>query len=108
MELDLFDRGVDYRDFYRDGGGESRLTLRRLLLIVDGLDVFGSRFWAAVNGIDFVPTDVRVQTDIFSMFSEKPHPVRSWREDMRREREKQLKKAAIERAARERARRLNK
>ncbi|WP_198302439.1 hypothetical protein [Corynebacterium stationis] len=69
--------------------------------------MFGSRFWAAVNGIDFVPTDVRVQTDIFGMFSEKPHPVRSWREDLRREREKQLKKAAIERAARERARRLS-
>lgn len=107
MEQDLFDRGVDYRDFYRPAGGESRLTLRRLLLIVDGLDMFGSRFWAAVNGMDFLPTDVRVQTDIFGMFSEKPHYVRTWREDMRREREKQMKKAAIERAARERARRLS-
>lgn len=78
------------------------------MLLVEGLDVWGSRFWAEVNGVDFIPTEVRVQTDIFSMFSEKPHYVRTWREDLRREQEKQMKKAAIERAARERARRLNK
>lgn len=107
MELDLFDRGIDYRDFYRPNGGESRLTLRRLLLIIEGLDIFNSRFWAEVYRFDFVPMDVRVQTDIFSMFSERPHVVRTWREDMRREREKQAKKAAIERAMRERARRLS-
>lgn len=45
MELDLLDRGVDYRDYYRPGGGQSRLTLRRLLLIVEDLDPFESRFW---------------------------------------------------------------
>lgn len=107
MELDLFDRGVDYRDFYRPNGGESRLTLRRLLLLVEGMDVFNSRFWAEVYGFDFVPMDVRVQTDIFGMFSERPHVVRTWREDMRREREKQMKKAAIERAMKRRARLLS-
>lgn len=105
MELDLFDRGIDYRDFYRDGGGKSRLTLRRLLLLVEDLEMFGSRFWAAVHEIDYLPADVRVLTDIFSMFSEKPHYLRTWREDARREREKQLKKAAIERGVRERERR---
>lgn len=46
MELDLFDRGVDYRDYYRPGGGASRLTMRRLLLLVADLDPFASRFWA--------------------------------------------------------------
>lgn len=107
MELDLFDRGVDYRDFYRPNGGESRLTLRRLLLLVEGMDMFDSRFWAEINGFDYIPIDTRVQSDIFGVFAEKPHPVKTWREDMRREREKQLKKAAIERAARERARRLS-
>lgn len=45
MELDLLDRGIDYRDYYRPGGGQSRLTLRRLLLIVEDLDPFESRFW---------------------------------------------------------------
>lgn len=45
MELDLFDRGVDYRDYYRPGGGASRLTMRRLLLLVADLDPFASRFW---------------------------------------------------------------
>lgn len=107
VELDLFDRGVDYRDFYRPNGGESRLTLRRLLLLVEGMDLFDSRFWAEVNGIDFVSADIRIQSDIFGMFAEKPHPMRTWREDMRREREKQAKKLAIERAAKRRARLLN-
>lgn len=107
MELDLFDRGVDYRDFYRPGGGESRLTLRRLLLLVEGMDVFDSRFWAEVNEFDFVAANVRIQSDIFGMFADKPHPMRTWRDDMRREREKAAKKRAIERAMKERARRLN-
>lgn len=83
------------------------MTLRRLLLIIDGMDPFNSRFYAEVNGFDFIPMDTRVQTDIFGMFSEKPHPIRSWREDMRREREKAIKKAAIKRAMKERARRLS-
>lgn len=83
------------------------MTLRRLLLIIDGMDPFNSRFYAEVNGFDFIPMDTRVQTDIFGIFSEKPHPVRSWREDMRREREKAMKKASIERAMKERARRLS-
>ena len=107
MELDLFDRGVDYRDFYRPRGGRSRLTLRRLLLLVEGMDVFDSRFWAEVNGIDFVPLGVRVQADTFGLFAEKPHPVKTWREDMRLEREKAAKKRAIERAMKRRARLLS-
>ena len=28
---------LDYRDRYRPGGGESKLTIRRLLVLVDGL-----------------------------------------------------------------------
>lgn len=83
------------------------MTLRRLLLIIDGMDPFNSRFYAEVNGFDFIPMDTRVQTDIFGLFSEKAHPIRSWREDMRREREKAMKKAAIKRAMKERARRLS-
>ncbi|WP_257202945.1 hypothetical protein [Corynebacterium cystitidis] len=106
VELDLLDRGIDYRDFYRPGGGPSQLTLRRLLLIVDDLDMFGSRFWSKVNGLEYFPNDIRIQTDLFGMFSEKPHPLRTWREDMRREEEKQEKKRAIERAMKERQRRL--
>lgn len=107
MELDLFDRGVDYRDFYRPRGGRSRLTLRRLLLLVEGMDMFDSRFWAEVNDIDFMPIEVRVQADTFGLFSERPHLVKTWREEMRREREKQAKKAAIERAMKRRARLLS-
>lgn len=45
VELDLLDKGIDYRDYFRPGGGKSRLTLRRLLLIVEDLDPFASRFW---------------------------------------------------------------
>lgn len=106
MELDLWERGVDYRDFYKPGGGPSRLTLRRLLLIVEDLPMFGSRFWAAYRGDDYVPQDLVVQSDIFSLFSDKPHYLRTWREDVRRAMEKEKKKQAILRGARERARRL--
>lgn len=69
--------------------------------------MFDSRFWAEVNGIDFVPLGVRVQADTFGLFAEKPHPVKTWREDMRLEREKAAKKRAIERAMKRRARLLN-
>lgn len=32
-----FHYGIDYRDRYRPGGGDARLTLRRLLVLVDRL-----------------------------------------------------------------------
>lgn len=106
MELDLFERGVDYRDFYRPGGGGSRLTLRRLLLLVDGMDPFNSRFWAEVHGFDYVPMDVRVQADTFEAFAQRRHPVVAWREEARLQREKRERIAAIKRAVKERRRRL--
>lgn len=39
MEADLarYYQGQDFRDFYRPKGGESRLTLRRLAVLVRGL-----------------------------------------------------------------------
>lgn len=128
VELDLFDRGVDYRDRWRPGGGESRLTLRRLLLLIVGMDPFESRFWMACGRLDlweqfneditpehYAPTAERLLSDVIAMFAEKPHPWRTWRSDLRVQREREEKRARIlagierrkeiaaEKAARERA-----
>lgn len=37
MEADLAFRGIDFRDFFRPKGGSSRLTLRRLAVLVRAL-----------------------------------------------------------------------
>lgn len=119
VELDLFDRGVDYRDRWRPGGGASRLTLRRLLLLVCGMDPFESRFWMLCGRLDlwekfnegvtpdhYAQTTNRLVSDVVAMFAEKPHPWRTWRDDLRAEREKLAKREAILRADRERKRRI--
>lgn len=36
MEADLAFRGVDFRDFWLPGGGESRLSMRRLFVLLRG------------------------------------------------------------------------
>lgn len=37
MEADLAFRGIDFRDYWMPGGGHSRLSLRRLLVLIYGL-----------------------------------------------------------------------
>lgn len=37
MEADLAFRGIDAREFWLPGGGPSRLSLRRMLLLIRGL-----------------------------------------------------------------------
>jgi hypothetical protein len=45
-------QGIDLRDWYLDGGGRSRLTTRRLQVLVDHLGV-DSPLWAEVYGEGF-------------------------------------------------------
>lgn len=84
VELDLLDKGIDYRDYFRPGGGASRLTLRRLLLIVEDLDPFASRFWAESEAFglwwqlnrgkkDRFATGDRVLMDIAGGLSQEPY-----------------------------------
>lgn len=108
VELDLLDKGIDYRDYFRPGGGKSRLTLRRLLLIVEDLDPFASRFWTESEAFglwwqlnrgkkDRFATGDRVLMDIAGGLSQEPY----WRLRVRQIVEAEEVKA--EKAARIRA-----
>lgn len=116
MELDLFDRGVDYRDYYRPGGGASRLTMRRLLLLVADLDPFESRFWTESEAFglwwqlnedkaDRFTTSERALMDIASGLSTERYWRLRVREIIRAEQEKAEKTARIRAGVRERERR---
>lgn len=108
VELDLLDKGIDYRDYFRPGGGASQLTLRRLLLIVEDLDPFASRFWTESEAFglwwqlnrgkkDRFATGDRVLMDIAGGLSQEPY----WRLRVRQIVEAEEVKA--EKAARIRA-----
>lgn len=66
MEADFIKLGIDFRDWYQPDGGESKLTTRRLLLILDKvLDKKTSLFWCAVTDADPVDLHGMVLSDIF-------------------------------------------
>lgn len=46
MEADLAFRGIDFRDYWLPGGGPSRLSMRRLFVLVKGLP-YESALYAA-------------------------------------------------------------
>lgn len=100
--MDFADRGWDYRDFYLPDGGPSRLTLRRLLLLVDGLDRDSSRFWTDVNGVDRFTKLELIMMMIFNLFSDKTHPFMTAREDAEKKSSFEARKQQI--LANERAR----
>lgn len=106
MELDLADMGIDYRDRFKPGGGPSRLTVRRLLLLVDGLDRFTSRFWNEVGGQSPISTTDIVLTDIWQSITgeKRGHPLRRPRESRDELRERENRKRAIRAAVRRRKR----
>lgn len=93
---------IDYRDFYRPGGGESRLTLRRMLLLVEQLPP-ESAFQSERH--DRVPISVESAAtySVYQAVTGKPHPAWTQRE---REREEAARKIVMA-AARERARKFN-
>lgn len=106
VEMDLAAIGIDYRDRWREGGGVSRLTTRRLLLLVDGLDRYESHFWSEVSDSDRVSAAVIVLTDIWSALAggEKIHPLREMKKRMAAAKEREEKKRAIREASRLRKR----
>lgn len=118
VELDLLDKGIDYRDYFRPGGGKSRLTLRRLLLIVEDLDPFASRFWAESEAFglwwqlnrgkkDRFATGDRALMDIAGGLSQEPY----WRlrvrqiveaEEVKAEKAARIRAGVVERERRRR------
>lgn len=104
MEADFAEHGWDYRDRYLPGGGPSRLTTRRLLLLVDQVLPRGSsRFWCAVLDRDPLTDEQVLLSDLYGVWAGKPHPIRTRREDAEKRRKTAAKKARI--AKRERRRR---
>lgn len=71
------EHGIDIRDWYMPGGGDSRLTTRRLLLIVDKvLNHESSRFWRAVTGSQPLDATGIILSDIFSSITGESHSLR--------------------------------
>ncbi|NOM65093.1 hypothetical protein EU799_07450 [Corynebacterium silvaticum] len=106
VEQDFADKGWDYRYFFLPNGGESRLTLRRLLLLVDGLDRDSSRFWADVNDTERFTKLELITMTIFNLFSEKAHPFMTAREDQKKQADFEARKQQILAAERMRTRAL--
>ena len=106
VEQDLAAIGIDYRDRWRPGGGPSRLTIRRLLVLVDGMDRYESHFWSAVTDQERISAETVVMTDIWSALTggERAHPIREAKKRIAEAREREKKKDLIRKAARLRRR----
>lgn len=103
MEVD-FQRfyQLDYRDFYREGGGASRLTLRRMLLLAEHLPP-ESLFHSALQDRPPVSEVSSAVMDLYSVLTDTKHP--RW-EQLKRER-RAKERAEKMRLAREKARKFN-
>lgn len=104
MEADLQRfYGIDYRDRFRPGGGESKLTLRRLGVLLQGLPM-ESDFYSAKDERPPISEVSVLLLDMFHAITGKPHPrpkaLVAERERVRRE--------ALIREKREKARAFNK
>lgn len=107
MELDFADLGFDLRDWWRPGGGESRMTTRRVLLIVSGLAKTTSRFWCVVLGTDPLSDDQWLLSDIYAATTGKAHPIRTRTADREQRQRIAEKKARIQRREKRRNRYRN-
>lgn len=106
VEKDFALMGVDYRDRFKPGGGPSRLTTRRLLLLVDALDRFTSHFWSEAGDYDRVSAETIAITDIWGALAGNGaiHPLRNQREQAARAAKREKDKRAIREASRLRKR----
>lgn len=107
VEQDLADRGYDLRDWWRPRGGTSRMTTRRLLLLVDALPKTTSRFWCKVLDADPLSEDQWIMSDIYAAVASQPHAIRTRREDAEKRRRIAEKKARIARREKRRKRSVN-
>lgn len=81
------------RDLYKKGGGASRLTLRRFLVLVEGLDRFTSRFWAHLDKRENLSAEACLTADIFAVHTGERHPIVTRLEDEQRRRSFEERKA---------------
>ncbi|WP_141757460.1 hypothetical protein [Corynebacterium sp. HMSC066C02] len=93
---------LDYRDFYREDGGASRMTLRRMLLLAEHLPS-ESLFHSVISDRPPVSEVSSVLMDIWSSLNGQKHP--RW-EQLKRERRAKEREIAMQRA-REKARKFN-
>lgn len=101
MEQDLANFfGIDYRDRWRPGGGASQLTLRRLLVLIEGMDRGNSKFWCAVHDRDPLTLQESLIMNVWESQTGEPHPYRSRRENERKQAEFERKKQQIRKAER--------
>lgn len=95
--------GVDARDWFKPGGGVSRLTTRRLLLFVDTLSRTGSLFWSELADIDPLSVEGWIMSDVFAALAGEVHPARTVREDRRKAVELERRKQQVRALERARA-----
>lgn len=86
--------GLDFRDYFREGGGASRLTHRRLMTLITYLPQ-ESAFYSAVEDRPAISETSAAVMDIWEALADRRHP--RWtalqRERERLEREKALAEA---------------
>lgn len=87
--------GLDIMDWCPGPG--RRLSTRRLLVVVEHLDVFSSLFWSAVLDRDPTSHEELILAGIFRSLTGEDHPLMTRREDARRAREREEKKARVRR-----------
>lgn len=93
---------IDYRDRYLPGGGPSRLTLRRLLLLVERLPS-DSAFMSELSDRVPISSEMAVTMGVWEALTKAKHPLWTARQKQREEVERAERLAA----ARERARKFN-
>lgn len=93
---------LDYRDFYREGGGASRLTLRRMLLLAEHLPP-ESLFHSVLQDRPPVSETSSAVMDLYGVLTGEKHP--RWDELKRKRRA--AERAEKMRQAREKARKFN-
>lgn len=93
---------IDYRDRYLPRGGPSRLTLRRLLLLVERLPS-ESAFMSELNDRVQISSEMAATMGVWEALTQQKHPLWSARQKQREDAERAERLVV----ARERARKFN-
>lgn len=87
---------VDVRDWFRPGRGRSKLTSRRLAVLIKHLPKDASVFWEEVADRDLLSREGAILADIFGALTKQAHPVTTARADQKKQLERQARKRRIE------------
>lgn len=93
-DLQMYCHGIDYRDRFRPGGGPSRLTVRRLLVLVEHLPA-QSAFNAAREDRAPVSLTASAVMDVWESLAGKRHPGRASMAERRRQAEERVERARL-------------